>query len=141
MRGKPEPILLIDDDGSDAIIVQRAFKELNVANELIHCINGEDALEHLRGENNKRPCVILLDLNMPKMNGIEFLKVIKTDKALRLLPVVVLTTSQDKKDVVESFEHGAAGYMVKPVDYKKFVEAVRAIDMYWTLSRLPPNDG
>jgi CheY-like chemotaxis protein len=74
---------------------------------------------------------------MPKMDGIEFLRIIKADPVLRRIPVVALTTSTEEQDVVESFQLGVAGYMVKPVDYKKFVEAVRAIDLYWTLSELP----
>jgi len=81
----------------------------------------------------------LLDLNMPKMNGIEFLKIAKTDEELKSIPVVVLTTSSSEQDIVESFAFGAAGYMVKSVDYGKFMEIIRAIDGYWTLSELPPD--
>jgi DNA-binding NarL/FixJ family response regulator len=76
---------------------------------------------------------------MPKMDGAEFLKIVKADKALKKIPVVILTTSNSDRDVIESFELGAAGYMVKSVDYEKFVETIKAIDMYWTLSRLPSN--
>jgi CheY-like chemotaxis protein len=132
-----KPILLVEDDSVDAMTVKRAFKDLNVTNPLVHTLNGEEALNHLRAESNGNPCVILLDLNMPKMNGFEFLKVVKADDALKSIPVVVLTTSQEEQDVVESFKLSAAGYIVKPVDYKKFVDAMRAIDIYWTLSELP----
>ena len=132
-----KPILLVEDDSVDAMTVKRAFKDLNVTNLLVHTLNGEEALNHLRAESNGNPCVILLDLNMPKMNGIEFLKVAKADDVLKSIPVVVLTTSQEEQDVVESFKLSAAGYIVKPVDYKKFVEAMRTIDIYWTLSELP----
>ncbi|MDD5064240.1 MAG: response regulator [Phycisphaerae bacterium] len=132
-----KPILLVEDDSVDAMTVKRALKDLNVTNLLFHTLNGEEALNHLRDKNNGIPCVILLDLNMPKMNGVEFLKVVKTDDALKLIPVVVLTTSQEEQDIVESFKLSAAGYIVKPVDYKKFVEAMRTIDVYWTLSELP----
>jgi len=128
---------LVEDDSVDAMTVKRAFKDLNVTNLLVHTLNGEEALNHLRAESNGNPCVILLDLNMPKMNGIEFLKVAKADDVLKSIPVVVLTTSQEEQDVVESFKLSAAGYIVKPVDYKKFVEAMRTIDVYWTLSELP----
>ena len=76
---------------------------------------------------------------MPKMDGAEFLKIVKTDKALKKIPVVILTTSNSDRDVIESFELGAAGYMVKSVDYEKFVDTIKAIDMYWTLSKLPSN--
>jgi CheY-like chemotaxis protein len=133
-----KPILLVEDDSVDAMTVKRALKELKVINKLIHTLNGEEALNHLRAERNgSRPCIILLDLNMPKMNGVEFLKVAKADDKLKLIPVVVLTTSKEDRDVVESFKLGVAGYIVKPVDYKKFVESIRTIDLYWTLSELP----
>ena len=132
-----KPILLVEDDEVDAMTTQRAFKDLKVVNELVHVINGEEALEYLRDNSNMKPCLILLDLNMPRMNGIEFLKVAKADNSLRKIPVVVLTTSKEEHDVVQSFDLSVAGYIVKPVDYEKFVEAVRALEMYWTLSELP----
>ena len=100
-------------------------------------MNGEEALEYLRDRSNKKPCIILLDLNMPKMNGIEFMKIVKDNDVLKTIPVVVLTTSQEEQDVVESFKLSVAGYIVKPVDYKKFVEAIRTVALYWTLSELP----
>ncbi|MDI6449587.1 response regulator [Anaerobaca lacustris] len=132
-----KPILLVEDDTIDAMTVKRAFKELKVSNPLAHALNGEEALLHLRHGENENPCVILLDLNMPKMNGVEFLQVVKDDPSLRKIPVVVLTTSNEERDIIESFKLGVAGYIVKPVDYRKFVEAVRTIDLYWTLSELP----
>jgi CheY-like chemotaxis protein len=132
-----KPIMLVEDDKVDAMTVKRALKDLNVTNRLIHAINGEEALEYLRSEGNQRPCVILLDLNMPKMNGIEFLKIAKADDKLKQIPVVVLTTSKDEQDKIDSFNLSVAGYIVKPTDYKKFVEAVGTIKLYWTLSELP----
>jgi CheY-like chemotaxis protein len=132
-----KPILLVEDDRVDVMTVERALKELKVTNPLVHSANGEEALGYLRSESNKKPCVILLDLNMPKMNGTEFLKVVKADDVLKRIPVIVLTTSREEQDVVESFNLSIAGYIVKPTDYKKFVEAIRAIDLYWTLSELP----
>jgi CheY-like chemotaxis protein len=134
-----KPILLVEDDQVDAMTVKRALKDLNVTNRLVHTSDGEEALEHLRDGSNKNPCVILLDLNMPKMNGIELLKIVKDDDVLKKIPVVVLTTSQDTQDKVETFGLSVAGYIVKPADYKKFVEAMRTINLYWTLSELPPN--
>ena len=131
-----KPILLVEDDRVDTMTVERAFKDLKVTNELAHTNNGEEALEYLRSPSSKKPCVILLDLNMPKMNGIEFLKIAKADETLKKIPVVVLTTSKEDQDIVESFELSVAGYIVKPVDYKKFVEAIRTIDLYWTLNEL-----
>ena len=132
-----KPILLLEDDTVDVMTVKRAFKDLNITNELVHVTNGEEALEYLRNEDNARPCVIISDLNMPKMNGIEFMKVAKSDEKLKKIPVVVLTTSQEDRDKIDSFQLSVAGYIVKPVDYVKFVEAVRAINLYWTLSELP----
>lgn len=133
------PILLAEDDSVDAMTVKRAFSELKVTNELVRVINGEEAIEYLKTHIDRKPCVILLDLNMPKMNGIEFLKVAKTDDELRQIPVVVLTTSKDDRDKVESFKLSVAGYIVKPVDYRKFVDAMKVLDLYWTLSELPGN--
>ena len=91
----------------------------------------------LKNSENEKPGIILLDLNMPKMNGVEFLKIAKKDDNLKKIPVVVLTTSKEEQDKVDSFNLGVAGYMVKPVDYRKFVEVVKTIDLYWTLSELP----
>jgi CheY-like chemotaxis protein len=132
-----KPVLLVEDDSVDAMTVKRAFGELKVSNELVRQINGEEALNYLKTHLDRKPCVILLDLNMPKMNGIEFLKVMKADDELRPIPVVVLTTSKDDRDKMESFKACVAGYIVKPVDYKKFVEAMRILNLYWTLSEQP----
>ena len=137
MMRTDKPILLVEDDRVDAMTVQRALKELKVMNQLDIAGDGEEALAFLRDPENERPCIILLDLNMPRMNGIEFLEVIKQDQALKRIPVVVLTTSAEEQDKVDSFSLGVAGYMVKPVDYEQFVEVVRTIDLYWTLSELP----
>jgi CheY-like chemotaxis protein len=135
-----KPVLLVEDDNIDAMTVKRAFKDLNVTNQLVITVNGQEALDYLRTKNNRKPCVILLDLNMPKMNGIEFLKITKADEALKKIPVVVLTTSEEEQDIVESFNLSVAGYMVKAVNYKKFVEAIRTINLYWTLSELPDGE-
>ena len=131
------PILLVEDDKVDAMTVRRSFKELNVTNPLVHTVNGEEALLYLKSNGNLKPCVILLDLNMPKMNGIEFLKIIKTDDAFKSIPVIILTTSKEEQDKIETFKLSVAGYIIKSVDYKKFVNAVKVIDLYWTLSELP----
>lgn len=131
------PVLLVEDDSVDAMTVKRAFKDLKVVNQLMRAANGEEALALLNEPNKEKPCVILLDLNMPKMNGIELLRALKTDEALKRIPVVVLTTSKDDRDKVETFKLSVAGYIVKPVDYQKFVEAIRIMNLYWTLSELP----
>ena len=133
-----KPILLVEDDQVDAMTVQRALKDINVTNRLDIVGDGEEALAFLRDPENEKPCIILLDLSMPRMTGIEFLQVAKQDEALRRIPVVVLTASTEEQDKVDSFNLSVAGYMVKPVDYQQFVEVVKTIDLYWTLSELPP---
>jgi CheY-like chemotaxis protein len=132
-----KPILLLEDDTVDAMTVKRALKDLKVTNQLIRTGNGEEAIVYLRDENNTKPCVILLDLNMPKMNGIEFLKVIKADESFKRIPAIVLTTSKDDQDRIQTYQLSVAGFIVKPVDYVKFVEAMKIIDLYWTLSEMP----
>lgn len=131
--------MLIEDDDVDVMTVNRALRDSKVTNQLVPIGNGEEAIEYLRDESAAKPGIILLDLNMPKMDGAEFLKIVKADKTLKKIPVVILTTSNSDQDVIETFELGAAGYMVKSVDYEKFVEIIRAIDQYWTLSKLPSN--
>lgn len=132
-----KPIMLVEDDHVDAMTLKRALKDLKVANQLVHKLNGEEALDYLKDESNPKPCVIFLDLNMPKMNGIEFLQVAKSDNNFRRIPVVVFTTSKNEWDRFESFNLSAAGYIVKPADYKSFVEAIRTVELYWTLSEFP----
>ena len=137
MRIINKPILLVDDDQVDVMTVTRALKDIHVTNPVVALENGEEALDYLRGPKSKRPCIILLDLNMPIMNGIEFLRVVKHDDQLKGIPVVVLTTSEEEQDKVNSFNLGVAGYMAKPVDYRQFVEVMRTIDAYWTISEMP----
>jgi CheY-like chemotaxis protein len=137
MKSSCKAILLVEDDQVDAMTVRRAFKELHVTTRLEHVENGEEALAYLRDSAKCRPCLILLDLNMPVMNGIEFLQVAKADLGLKCIPVIALTTSDEQEDKVEAFEFGVAGYMRKLVDYRQFVEIIRVIDAYWTLSESP----
>ena len=132
-----KPVLLLEDDEVDATTVKKAAKDLNVANALIHFINGEEALEYLRNQANHMPCVILLDLNMPRMNGIEFLKVIKADSNLRCIPIIAITTSKSNTDKSQCFDNGIAGYIVKPNNYDEFVKAFKILNMYWTINELP----
>jgi CheY-like chemotaxis protein len=135
-----KPLLLVEDDSVDAMTVKRALQDLNVTNPAIHLANGEEAIKYLTDPSTEKPSVIFLDLNMPKMNGIEFLKIIKADSNLKMIPVIVLTTSKEKQDVLDSFECGAAGYMVKPVDYAKFVEILGKVMLYWSASKLPEEE-
>lgn len=132
-----EPILLVEDDIVDAMTVKRALKELKVENPLVHVSNGEQALEYLKDTCKPRPCLVLLDINMPRMNGIELLRAMKADGQLRLIPVVMLTTSTNDRDIVNSFHLSVAGYMIKPVDYRQFVETIHTIQIYWKLSLRP----
>lgn len=133
-------VLLVEDDTVDQQAVRRCFKELRVNNPLVITGNGEEGLRYLKDDFKERPYFILLDLKMPKMDGIEFLKVVKADQHLKRIPVVVFTTSNEEKDIVESFNLGVAGYMVKPPAHDNFVNVVRTIDLYWSLSELPPPD-
>lgn len=137
MKAPNKPILIVEDDDVDVMTMQRAFKEIHVPNPVVRQENGELAIEYLRDRRNATPCIILLDLNMPVMNGIEFLEVVKRDDDLRRIPVVVVTTSKEQEDKVNSFNFSVAGYMEKPVDYRRFVDVVRSIDVYWSLSELP----
>lgn len=134
-----DSILLVEDDTVDAMTVKRAMREIDVSNTLVHVVNGEEALKYLHDPDNPRPTIILLDINMPKMNGIEFLKIAKGEPEIQNIPVVVLTTSSNDRDILQTFHLSVAGYMLKPVDYEDFVETIRVIDSYWKLSRLPAN--
>ncbi|MBI4877121.1 MAG: response regulator [Acidobacteria bacterium] len=129
-------ILLVEDDVVDVMTVRRALKDLHVTNPLDVAGDGEEALNRLQDQANQRPGLILLDLNMPRMNGIELLKELKQHEILRRIPVVVLTTSREDEDRVASFDLSVAGYMIKPVDYIRFVEVIRTINLYWTLSEV-----
>lgn len=136
---KVKPILLIEDDRVDVMTIKRAMKEAKLTSRLDVAGNGEEALKYLREVKNEQPYLIISDINMPKMNGIEFLKILKQDGALKKIPVMILTTSKEEQDRVESFNLSVAGYMVKPVDYHQFVELVKIMDNYWALSELPPD--
>jgi CheY-like chemotaxis protein len=137
MKISDKPILLVEDDQVDVMTVLRALKEIKVTNPVVNLENGEEALKYLRDPESEKPCIILLDLNMPIMNGIEFLQVVKHEVLLKRIPVVVLTTSEEQQDKMNSFDLGVAGYMAKPVDYRQFVEVMRTIDAYWTISEVP----
>jgi CheY-like chemotaxis protein len=124
------PILLVEDDEVDVMAVQRVLREFEATNELALAGNGEEALSYLKGTAKEMPCVILLDLNMPKMNGLEFLEVLRTEEAWKEIPVVVVTTSPDKQDMVRCLELGAASYVVKCSNYGEFREEMAVIQSY-----------
>ena len=132
-----KPILLVEDDQVDAMTIKRAFSEVGIKNELIHKTDGEDALEYLKNQDSKKPCIILLDLTMPKMSGLEFLHIVKSDEYLKIIPIIILTTSDHDRDIVESFEFSVAGYMVKTKDYQDFIKLMEEINHYWSISELP----
>lgn len=134
----PLNILLVEDDEVDVMNVQRAFKKNNISNPLYIAGNGVEALEMLRsGSVPAQNRLILLDINMPKMNGIEFLRALRADPVLRTSSVVVLTTSNDDKDRMESYELNVAGYLLKPVTFPAFMELMLALNKYWTLVEMP----
>lgn len=130
-------ILLVEDDEIDIKSVKRAFADLKITNPLAIKNNGEEALEYLKKGKKGSPGLILLDLKMPRMNGLEFLKIVKNVDKLRIIPIIVLTTSNEDKDKTESFNLGVSGYMIKPVNYRDFVEVIKTIKTYWTLSESP----
>ncbi|MDP9348036.1 MAG: response regulator [Gemmatimonadota bacterium] len=131
-------ILLVEDDEVDVMNVRRAFKKANICNPLYVAGNGLEGLEMLRGDQIPRERrLILLDLNMPKMNGIEFLRALRADEELRHTPVVVLTTSDDERDRVDAYNLSVAGYILKPVTFANFVEAMATLNKYWTLVEMP----
>ncbi|HST58859.1 MAG TPA: response regulator [Longimicrobium sp.] len=131
-------ILLVEDDEVDVMNVRRAFQKNDIKNPLWVAANGVEGLEMLRsGQVPRDRRLVLLDLNLPRMNGIEFLRELRADPVLRLTPVVVLTTSDDERDRVNAYDLNVAGYILKPVTFKAFVEAMATLDKYWTLVEYP----
>ncbi|HEY9647152.1 MAG TPA: response regulator [Chroococcidiopsis sp.] len=134
---KTDPILLVEDDSIDVLNVKRGLKDIGAENPLYVVVDGEAALEFLHDPLMPTPALILLDLNMPRMNGLELLKILKCDPRFCIIPVIILTTSQEDQDRYSSFALNAAGYMVKPIDYDDFVKVLQAVYQYWLLSQAP----
>ncbi|MGJ0489773.1 response regulator [Methylobacter sp.] len=130
-----QPILLVEDDQVDIMTVKRGLKKLGVVNKLITVNNGEEALHYLENSEDVLPCMILLDINMPKMNGHECLKQLKNHPAFKNIPVVMLTSSLEQQDVNQSFELGISGYILKPVEYDQFIDAIQVLRSYWTINK------
>jgi len=137
-------ILLVEDDPKDVELTLTALEEYNLANEVIVARDGEEALEYLyaRGKFKTRssdnPAVMLLDLKLPKVDGLEVLKQIKSEEKLRMIPVVVLTSSKEEKDMVASYRLGVNAYVVKPVDFHEFVNAIKELGVFWAVINEPP---
>ena len=131
-------ILLVEDDEVDVLNVRRAFQKNHITNPLFVASNGLEALQQLRGRMIPRDRrIVLLDLNMPKMNGIEFLQELRRDPELKVTPVVVLTTSNDERDRIEAYNLNVAGYLLKPVTFSNFCEVMTTLNKYWALVELP----
>lgn len=141
-------IILVEDNPDDAELALHALKKNRIANSLIHLKDGEEALDYIfcKGQYEKRnisdiPKVILLDIKMPKVDGLEVLKRIKADPSIRIIPVVLLTSSKEEKDILESYQLGANSYIVKPVNFDSFVKAVSDLGLYWMLLNHTPGQG
>lgn len=135
------PILLIEDNPMDVDLTIRAFRSQNFANDIDVCRDGEEAIEQIAQWDSGKPvpAVILLDINMPKINGIEVLRTFKSHERYKRIPVVVLTTSTENKDLMVCYDLGANSYIVKPVSFVKFQEVAKKINLYWILTNtLPP---
>jgi CheY-like chemotaxis protein len=137
-------ILMVEDDPKDVELTLTALGDYNLANEVIVTRDGEQALDYLyyRGDyktrSNGNPAVMLLDLKLPKVDGLEVLKQIKSDEELRMIPVVVLTSSKEEKDMVASYKLGVNAYVVKPVDFHEFVNAIKELGVFWAVINEPP---
>ena len=131
-----KPILLVEDDIVDASTVKQALADLRVKNPVVHKSDGEEALGYLREQTNQTPALMLLDLNMPKISGVELLQIIKADSRLIHVPVVVLTVSKYEQDKLDTFNLGVAGYVIKAVDYDEFLRAMDIIIRYWSWNGL-----
>jgi CheY-like chemotaxis protein len=143
MKKRTVNVLLVEDDEVDVMNVQRAFKRNQIQNPLYVAGNGLEALSMLRGNDAAPPAVpwhrrlVLLDINMPKMNGLEFLQTLRQDEALKSTPVVVLTTSDADRDRLEAYRLNVAGYILKPVTFATFANVMAALNQYWTLCEIP----
>lgn len=137
-------ILMVEDDTNDVEMTMTALEEYNLANEVIVTRDGEEALDYLycRGKYESRasdnPAVLLLDLKLPKVDGLEVLRQVKSDDRLKMIPVVVLTSSHEEKDMVASYRLGVNAYVVKPVDFHEFVNAIKELGAFWAVINVPP---
>jgi CheY-like chemotaxis protein len=128
-------VLLIEDDTIEIMKVNRTISSLGLPHEIVEARNGEVALEILK-KRNQLPDIIFLDLNMPKISGIEFLRILKADSVLKYLPTIILTTSSNHKDILECYKIGIAGYIIKPLRYEEYVEKLKRVLDYWSVNEL-----
>ncbi|MGB3143665.1 MAG: response regulator [Maribacter sp.] len=128
-------ILLIEDDQIEVMKLQRTVSKLGLKHNIVEAKNGEDALEILKS-GQKLPDIILLDLNMPRMNGIEFLAILKNDDQLKYLPTIILTTSENRADLLKCYEAGIAGYVIKPLKYEDYESKMKKVMDYWEVNQL-----
>jgi CheY-like chemotaxis protein len=137
-------ILMVEDDPRDVELTLTALEDYKLANEVVVCRDGQEALDYLysRGKFsdrvNENPAVILLDLKLPKVDGLEVLQQVKSDERLRMIPVVMLTSSHEEKDMMQSYKLGVNAYVVKPVDFHEFVNAVKELGVFWAVINQPP---
>ena len=137
-------ILMVEDDPNDVELTLTALDEYHLANEVVVTRDGEEALDYLlcrgqyAGRSSDQPAVMLLDLKLPKINGLEVLRQVKSDDRLKKIPVVVLTSSHEEKDLVTSYELGVNAYVVKPVDFHEFVNAIKELGVFWAVVNSPP---
>lgn len=136
--GNTAEILLVEDNPNDAELAIRALKKNNLANNLVHLEDGQEALDYLYNENNEMPKLILMDVKMPKVDGIEVLRRLKSDEKKKVIPVVMLTSSKEDKDIIEAYNLGVNAYIVKPVDFDQFVKAVTQLGFFWMILNQPP---
>ncbi len=136
-------ILLVEDNADDVDLTLRAFKKSRLTNQIVVKRDGQEALDYLLGENGQGgpatlPAVTLLDLNMPRLNGLDVLKRLRSEERTRLMPIVILTTSDEQRDVINSYQLGANSYIRKPVDTKEFFSAIQELEVYWTVRNIAP---
>jgi two-component system, response regulator len=139
-------ILLVDDNEQDVFLTQRALKKSNIANDVVVCSDGQEALDYLFGNGRytgrdltQMPVVTLLDIKMPRVDGFEVMRQMRADPRTKLLPVVCLTSSKEDKDILEGYRVGCSAYVIKPVDFDQFAEAIRQLGLFWLVLNEAPN--
>lgn len=131
-------ILLVEDSIDDAELAIRALRKNNLANHLVHVKDGQEALDFLFDENNMLPRIILLDLKMPRVDGIQVIRILKADEKRKVIPIIMLTSSKEERDIIETYQLGVNAYIVKPVDFDNFVNTVTQLGLFWLVHNQPP---